>query len=182
MKSQLYLWSRQALYVGRSFDSQEHIHHAVQLSIGLDGPLRLNKGTKEERLLSSVIINSETRHSLLVEGQWVASLYLEPESGDYERIVDYFSAGQTGGFKEFSVEEELKIQFSDMLGTGASPSLAKQLVQKLIGSTEIEEAQSLDPRIVKVLRYLDQSQGVQVPLEQLAKHVSLSPDRLAHLF
>ena len=90
MKSQLYLWSRQVLYVGRSFDSQEHTHHAVQLTIALDGPLRLNKGGDQERLLSAVIIDSETRHSLLIEGQWVASLYLEPESEDYERLVNFF--------------------------------------------------------------------------------------------
>ena len=182
MKSQLYLWSRWVLYVGRSFDSQEHTHHAVQLSIGLDGALRLNKGTDQQTLLPGVIVNSEVSHSLLAEGQWVVSLYLEPESEDYERLIAYYPGEESGGFRALIVGDELKSQFLALLGNNINPILAKNLVEKLIGLKGVSTTRSLDLRVIKVLKYLEQNQSLNLPLEQLAKHVCLSPDRLAHLF
>jgi AraC-like DNA-binding protein len=182
MQSQLYLWPRWVLYLGRSFDSHTHTHHAVQLSIGLDGPLRLNKKSDHEVLLPAVIIDSETEHSLQVEGQWVASIYLEPESEDYERLVDYYSGASSGGFSSLAIPAKLKAGFSRLLAAELDPTLAKQLLQQLIGQTTVHATQVLDPRVIKVLKHLELSQGLNVPLEQLAKHVSLSSTRLAHLF
>lgn len=182
MKSQLYLWSRWVLYVGRSFDTHEHTHHAVQLTLGLDGPLQMNKDTDDQLRLPAVVISSETPHSLQAEGHWVASIYLEPEAEDYERLVDYYPGDPSGGFRALSVKEEYKAQFLGLLESGVNPTLAQQLVRKLIEPTAIAESQPLDPRIIKVLRYLNRDPGLNIPVAELAKHVSLSPDRLAHLF
>ena len=37
----LYLWPHRLLYLGPGMDAGVHNHHAAQLCVGLDGPLRL---------------------------------------------------------------------------------------------------------------------------------------------
>ncbi len=182
MKSQLYLWSRCVLYLGRSFDSEVHTHHAVQLTVGLDGPLSINKSTAQNQRLPAVVISSETPHSLRSEGQWVASIYLEPEADDYERLVNYYPGELGSGYKVAKVSLELTEQLSGLLKVGLNAYRAQQLVKTVIAPSMVVEWQSLDCRIAQVLKYLNKEPGLNIPVAELAQHVNLSPDRLTHLF
>ncbi len=182
MKSQLYLWSRWVLYLGRSFDTHRHTHHAVQLTIGLDGPLWISKGSHDQQQLPAVVISSETAHSLQVEGQWVASIYLEPESEDCGRMVDHYSGNQSSRFKALNVESDTQRHFLALLKSDVNPQLARQLLQKMIEPNAMTNSHPLDPRIIKVLKYLNKDPGLNIPVAELAQLVSLSPDRLTHLF
>ncbi len=182
MKSQLYLWPRQALYLGRSFDSEVHTHHAVQLAIGLDGPLCINKSTSHSQRFPAVVISSGTPHSLRSEGKWVASIYLEPESNDYERLVDYYPGESRTGYKMVKVAPDLAGQLLELLKTGLNANMAHQLLKTVIKLSSDTDGQSLDPRIIRVLKYLNREPGLNIPLVELAQHVNLSPGRLTHLF
>lgn len=182
MKSQLYLWPRWVLYLGRSFDSEVHTHHAVQLTVGLDGPLCINKSTAQNQRFPAVVISSETPHSLRSEGEWVASIYLEPESDDYERLIDYYPGELGSGYKVAKVAPALTGQLRRLLKTGLNANRAHQLVKKVIEPSTVVDGQSLDSRIIQVLRYLKMDPGLNIPVVELAQHVNLSPDRLAHLF
>mgnify|MGYP003675903315 CR=1 FL=1 len=182
MKSQLYLWPRWVLYLGRSFDSEIHTHHAVQLTVGLDGPLCINKSTSQNQRLPAVVISSETPHSLRSEGEWVASIYLEPESDDFERLVDYYPGELGSGYKVAKVAPELTGQLLGLLKTGLNANRAHQLVKTVIEPSTVVEEQSLDSRIIRVLKYLNSEPGRNIPVVELALHINLSPDRLTHLF
>lgn len=182
MKSQLYLWSRQVLYLGRSFDSTMHTHHAVQLTIGLDGPLRINKGFDDDQQLPAVVISSEVSHSLEAQGQWVASIYLEPESDDYEHLINYYRGDAESRFKLPSIELGVPEQFLELLQTGVDPDLAQRLLRKIITPQAMIDSQPVDHRVIRVLKYLNNEPGLNVPVAKLAEYVSLSPDRLSHLF
>jgi len=182
MNSQLYLWPRRALYLGRSFDSEVHTHHGVQLTIGLDGPLCINKSTLQSQRFPAVVISSETPHSLRSEGKWVASIYLEPESDDYERLVDYYPGESRSGYKVAKVAPELPGQLLRLLKTGLNANRAHQLVKTLVEPSSVAEGQSLDPRIIRALKYLNREPGLNIPVIELAQHVNLSPGRLTHLF
>ena len=182
MKSQLYLWSRWVLYLGRSFDSEIHTHHAVQLTIGLDGPLCINKSTALSQRLPAVVISSETPHSLRSEGQWVASIYLEPESDDYEELIDYYPGEQGSGYRVAKVAPEHTAQLLGLLRTGLNAIRAQQLLKAMIAPSTVSERQPLDARIIEVLKYLKKERGLNVPVVELARRVNLSPDRLTHLF
>ena len=182
MKSQLYLWSRWVLYLGRSFDSEIHTHHAVQLTVGLDGPLCINKSTAQDQRFPAVVISSETPHSLRSEGQWVASIYLEPESDDYERLVDYYPGELGSGYKVAKVAPDHTGQLLELLRGGLNANKAHQLLKTMIEPSSVIDGQPLDARIIRVLKYLDKERGLNVPVVELARHVNLSPDRLTHLF
>ena len=182
MISQLYMWSRWALYLGRSFDATIHTHHAVQLAVGLDGPLCLNKGSANEQQLPVVIISSETPHSLQAQGDWVASIYFEPESEDCERMIDYFQGNPEHYFRVANAPAGIQEQFLNLLRTGVNPDIAQSLLRKMIEPSGRIDGQRLDTRIIKVLRYLQEGPGLTVSAAVLAHYVSLSPDRLTHLF
>ena len=182
MKSQLYLWPRRVLYLGRSFDSEIHTHHAVQLTVGLDGPLCINKSNSHNQRLPAVVISSETPHSLRSEGEWVASIYLEPESEDYERLVDYYPGELGSGYKAAKIAPDLTEQLLGLLKTGLNANRAYQLVESVIEPSTVVDEQSLDSRVIRVLTYLTKESGRNIPVVELAQYVNLSPDRLAHLF
>lgn len=182
MISQLYLWSRRALYLGRSVDTAIHTHHAVQLSIGLDGPLRIDKGSGVDQLLPAVVVNREISHSLQAQGEWLASIYLEPESDDYERMVNYYWGEPGSGIKVPDVQSSIQKQFIELLRTGINPDIAQSLLRKVIEPTAVTDDHPLDPRIINVLKHLQDGPGLNVPVAELAHYVSLSPVRLTHLF
>jgi AraC-like DNA-binding protein len=169
------------MYLGRSFDSGSHTHHAVQLTIGLDGPLRINRGIAEEHQFPAVVIDSDIPHKLKAEGQWVASIYLEPESDDFERLVRYYSSESGPGYQLANIAPDLKEQLLELLTAGLNADRAYQLLNKLIEPSAAEQGE-LDARVIRVLRYLNKNPGLNVPIGELAQHVNLSPDRLAHLF
>jgi AraC-like DNA-binding protein len=78
----------QALYLGPAYDTTPHAHHAIQICVGLDRPLRLRAalGSTWERHLGAVI-RSDQPHQLDGAGCDAVLVYVEPESQDGRRLA-----------------------------------------------------------------------------------------------
>src|SRR5262245_14240063 len=76
-----------ALYVGPAFETSVHAHHAIQVCVGLEGPVRLRRGPgRPWTSFDGVVVGADSPHELAADGRAVALLYLEPESPDGWRL------------------------------------------------------------------------------------------------
>ena len=72
-----------ALYVGKALDTTRHAHHALQVCIGLDGPVRLRvQAERRWRLYDAAIIRADAPDELASDGQPMGLLFVEPEGPD----------------------------------------------------------------------------------------------------
>jgi AraC-like DNA-binding protein len=69
-----------ALFVGRSGESSEHAHRAIQLCVTAGAPLELVLDGRSSRPAAACLIPSGRRHALLWQHGVAVLLYLEPES------------------------------------------------------------------------------------------------------
>lgn len=54
--------------------------------------------------------------------------------------------------------------------------------EKMVAPSMVVDRQSLDCRIVRILKYLNKEPGLKIPVVELAQQVNLSPERLTHFF
>lgn len=79
----LWLWPGRAFYIGPAFGTTPHAHHAVQVSLGLTGQLRIRAAATERwQRVHVAIVAPGQEHQLDGEGQRVALLYLDPASAE----------------------------------------------------------------------------------------------------
>lgn len=161
-----------------------HQHHAVQLSIALDGAaLGSFDGSPHELPFRGVIIAPNRRHAL--RGKLV-SLLFEPHGPSGQCL--WRLCGQRG----FQRVEHLALEgFQQNLGSlelldpARAQAAALQLVSDLCAAPSPglgAQVFSLDDRVAEVRAMLRRDPGEKLGLEALAESVKLSPSRLRHLF
>jgi hypothetical protein len=83
-----FFWGDRGLYLGWDLPATVHAHHAVQVCIGLSGPVRLRTdpcSTWED--YDAAVVPSDRPHvSEYVPGTAIATLWFEPESSTARRI------------------------------------------------------------------------------------------------
>lgn len=179
----LYLWSGRALFFGTSVDTASHQHHAVQLSIGLDGPFRLRFSDKSWREYYAVLINSDQAHQLNSLGAPMANLYVAPESEHGRRLSAGLKASASG---ELAVPaaacliQQLRILWSQGLSCQRAFNLTNHLLYTLTGFTL--GGRPLDPRVARAFKILNALPEPRLLAKELAARVGLSAGRFAHLF
>jgi len=179
----LALWDGMGLFIGPALETTIHAHHALQVAIGLERPLRVGRSCAPPLLAPAVIIVADVPHFVDGSGDLAAMIYLDPESaraGTLRRtwrdreVVDLYGdvAHQAARlFLDAWHRREPKEKLATVCRT----------VLDLVGVTE-ERTADLDPRIRRVLARLSGSGGVQIAAATLAAEVALSPGRLGHLF
>lgn len=180
----IYLWPDRFLYLGPSFDTDRHRHHAAQVLVGLDGPFRLRGDTNADwHTLHAALIDTDTPHLADATGTGMAVLYIEPESAIYAamRDGDNFGAGVLSpGLYEYAVPANLLQALINCRNQGADCATAWRLGLALLQlEEEPRTAPELDPRVTAALTYIRSNYA---GLDDLAQRVHLSPSRLTHLF
>ncbi len=177
----LLLWKDSALYVGPGFDAELHRHHALQLCVALDQPLRFRTATdKPWQQAEAVAINADQPHELQCQGTLVV-LFISADSDIQTRIAaDLFV---DAGITAFSQDVKM---LGQMLP--ASPAIdciqGAAIKSVLLGlpANDSTAAASIDERVEQVMAYIQKYLDRKLPAELLAEEVALSADHLMTLF
>jgi len=176
----LFLWGGSGLYLGPAFATTLHAHHALQVCIGIDAPLRLRTGADTAwRAFRGAVVISDQAHQLDGLGKTVALLYLDPESMAARRVAPLHPRSGICPVPKRTVDALVQ-QVTRLGETEPTVRLAEELVRALApdGSTPAP----LDRRVASALDLLRRAPDRRMQLPELAAAVGLSPSRLAHLF
>ena len=182
--NQLYLFHHYILYIGASFDTQFHRHHAAQICIGLEQPLQLSDKEGQVKDYSAAFITANTQHQMLGSKTNIAALFLDVRSDLYESLLQEYHLQNKLAIQSLRVPRQLLFQLNSMYSTNTTNIVAKQIFTQLLRQLASDKIaiNTLDGRVLKVIDLLNASVDNQIPIEQLAAEVHLSSSRLTHLF
>jgi len=182
-KSVLYFWNSLALLLKESTDTVEHQHYALQIAIGINKPFQLNY-SGNLKSYRAAIIGSNQPHQLTGTGDRQAILLIDPETDIARQIEDAYlqekkitsiDYAQLTGFTSDLEESVLK---------GAACNKIKSMLDGIM-STLLDSPAfpgGIEPRIQKIIDYLDLLPLKMVSLKVLSNYIGLSEGRLIHLF
>lgn len=178
----VYLWPHRLLYLGPGVDAGMHRHHAAQLCVGLDGPLRLRArkdGEWDER--REFYVAPDAPHEFIAVASSIAIVYVEAESAE-------FAALQAGMQRAAAIGDadprSTAIQaLRQLAAVGGSVGQADATCLAWLGLTEAaQQRHTLDPRIVDCLALIRARLDRPAHLSALAAALNRSPSWLSHRF
>lgn len=181
-RGRVFLTVGRALYLGPAGDTTPHAHHALQVSVGLDAPIRLRSGEGRWREYAGALVPPDVTHQL--DGGWdaVLLLYLEPESEDGR----HWLPESRGGIRALHPRtvSALRASVRKLASTPSEMIGAENAYTDLLRSVGLrtDERAPSDPRVVEAVRRLRISPATHCSLRDLAHEVALSPSRFRHLF
>ena len=178
----VFLWHGEALYVGRTSDTTAHAHHALQITIGLEGRFRLRVAPRRTwRAYRGAVVASDREHQLDGGGAPLALLYLDADSARARRLamqpargVTPIPPGQVGALVR------LLTTCARHPGDERRARKAAGAIVRALGDKG-DAARRLDPRIAEALALIETLPEPRVPLAVLAARVGLSAGRFGHL-
>lgn len=182
-KPRAYFWEGGWIGVGQAGGVvPPHAHHAVQISLGLDGPLRLRAGDGDWETHRGGIVLPDVTHSFDASGTVVVMLFVDPESRE-GRWLRRSLAGPITGLTAERFEcclPGLRVFQDRPLDAAETARLVTSIVHNLcVGPPPTHP---LDKRVARALEVIRESDASRIPLDDVARMVFLSPSRFAHLF
>jgi AraC-like DNA-binding protein len=178
-----YLWEGGWIGVGRaSAIVPPHEHHAVQISLALDGELRVRQTEGDWQTSPGAIVLPDVPHSFDPAGRAVGMLFIDPEcregrwlrqswAGPISVIARDRYACCVPGLDEL-LQRPMNVQ--------EVTALVISVVRNLcVGPPPVRK---IDQRVLKALEVIRASDASKIPLDKVAGTVFLSPSRFAHLF
>lgn len=175
----LYVWQDRMLYLGPPVDGGCHAHHAVQLVLALDAPLRLRADEQaswmEDR---AFVIAADAPHQLHGGGLRIALLFLDPESAAAARLPP-----GAAGLAPLDLPAPLAACI-DALPPEGDCAAAAAVVQDWLTHLPLPQAQAnaRDARIEQALARLREDPARRWPAAAVAQLAGLSAGRFMHLF
>lgn len=172
-----------AVIVGPAADTRPHAHHALQVVVGLERPIRI-RGEAGSKWVTceAAVVTPDTPHQLGGGTDPLALVYLDPESAEARAAVARL--GGTGVHRVESARLEEFRAGALALWRSAPEASADRLIASalamLVGSWQ--PPPPLDPRVRAALDLFETLPGRSAPVASIAAAVSLSPGRFAHLF
>lgn len=164
-KARLFLWEGGALFFGPITDNAPHKHHAAQITLGLDGPFRINLNNQWQEL-RAVAIPANQPHQLNGGSTNLAITLIDGATMLGRTIA-------AGGFTP-SCEHLANIP--------ATLTEAKAFVAHLSAHSASQQARKVDGRIARVLEALTTPADAPPSAASLASLAALSESRFLHLF
>lgn len=176
----LYLWPDRLLLLGPGFDTGFHRHHAAQLCLGLDGPLKLRHGRNESWVSApGFFVAPDQPHQFDAGAGATAILYLEAESG---ACADCLRRHAQPGPSPLATTSELTPLQALRADGGQGRHLAAALRVFGIDETQQGIVVPLDPRIANALNWIGAHIDTPIRLRAVAASAALSGSHFAHLF
>jgi len=182
----IHFWQGASLWIGRSAGrTQWHDHHAHQLSLALDGELRLRaRDDGPWQAFRAAFVASHATHQFEVDGVRVAQLFVEPESRAGRALVAHH-----GGAGVIELPEDVAAPARCLLRDAQSQDVpapamiaAATRALALLCGTSTETADELDPRLARALAHVRAHVRQPVTLADAAAVAHLSESRFRHLF
>jgi AraC family transcriptional regulator len=192
-RARWYLWDEGFLTIGRTPSGPDdpsglrpivppHSHHAIQVMIGLDGPLGVAEPGGEWSRGEGLMVAADVPHQFDPMGSLITLIFVDPES----RIGRWL----TRSFRTPVVEipranlepwiPRLRSLWEEPLDLPETAALIHGLVRDLCPGPP--PLYRLDERIVRALEIIREADSAKLSLESVARAVYLSPSRFAHLF
>jgi AraC family transcriptional regulator len=182
-QGRLFLWEGIGLYLGPTFRTEIHAHHAAQIVITLTGTLRLRTGHSAPwRRVRAIVIPPDSPHQIDGEGRVVSLLFLDPEAVETRSLMQQQKDG-VRTIPEPTLRHllpPLRRCWQEQWDGQVVEELCRSLTQRLTAQKTPPPA--LDPRISQVVELLRASSDRRISVAQAATAVALSPSRVAHLF
>jgi len=159
-----------------------HAHHAIQVTLALDGEFRIHLS---DRVLAgpAVVISADIAHAFEAEGS-IAILFIEPETAAGLLITGGILRDRTAAVLSEDNAVALTTVIRDQArGLNLGDRDWNRLGQQLIGSF-IDQAvhPSADARILEILRWARTNMDGRLGISDAARQVGLSSNRMSHLF
>ena len=163
------------LYLGPVGDTTPHAHHAIQIALGLGGPVALSLQGRPPEAHSAWMVVPDVPHQLHPHPGPVALFFLEPESRLGRALVRRWEGRGSG-----PLEPGPFLELGRLLALRPLPDPWPALMEALgVGP---EPAPPADPRILRTIAWLREEAEALPSLAQAARVAALSPSRLSHVF
>ena len=176
----IFLSVGRALYLGPAGDTTPHAHHALQVSVGLSGPVRLRGGTGPWREYDAALVPPDVDHQLDGGSSPVLLVYLEPESEDGR----YWLPAMEREIRALDCADAVRECTRALFGDRSEEIDVGDLYSRILRSVGLPATplEATDPRVLDAIRKLRLARSSPRPLGDLAREVGLSPSRFRHLF
>ena len=167
-------------------DLAVHHHPAVQVAVGLAGPLSVTAGDGAQQSCRLVVVASGTRHAVRPDARSAAlMLYLAPQTrqGAALNIVSR-SNGQHSGIWIVEDGEQLADAAATAFGAGDARAASEFLIGELCKtghSVSDQQPSSVHPQLAQAIDLVSHRAPADVDLRSIARAVALSPDYLGRL-
>lgn len=160
-----------------------HFHHAVQISLPLDGQVRFRRSQSTDwQEYAGVVIAPDLPHAFDAPGRVVANILFEPESVAGRALIDRY--GEVG-IASLPAHDAARLIAPIAAAYSAAEDaqlimLAKGVIADLSGMPVT--AGAADQRVLRAIEYIRAHIDDRISLTDLAAAVHISPSRLRHLF
>ncbi|HVL75002.1 MAG TPA: AraC family transcriptional regulator [Noviherbaspirillum sp.] len=176
----MYLWHGRALIVGPGIDSSPHAHHAAQLTLALERPVRVRRdATQPWQETRAALFAPNDAHQLDCGGAPMAHLFI-----DMPLRPAALPSELRASFADDPVFEPVRMALDKAAHTGLDESAAARLVREWLECAlpGAPAGFGYDPRIGQALQWIARHPGERTDGRALAAMVHLSESRFTHLF
>ena len=182
---QIYLWQGGSLWIGRNHGTtQEHVHHAIQISLALQGSFRLKTPEHPDwHTYTAAIIPSHQPHTYSATEAIVGTTFVEPEAYEGRILLERFGGGGVAALPDVLAEEAaavLATAYSEGLHEARMVGAAQEVIRILTAGARPRRV--VDDRILQAIALVQERIAGPVSQEEIAEAVFLSPSRFRHLF
>lgn len=176
-------WSGGSVWVGQSLaPSPPHAHHAIQICVGLSGQPQFRADDEAQwRSYAAAFIPSDLAHTFQANGLTVAHLFCEPESTVGRNLLARFGRDRIADVP-VEISEHAQLLWSAYQQGGDDEELEDIALDALHALSGTASGGTVDDRVARATRFIGEHLSEPLTLEQLARHVGLSPGRFRHLF
>jgi AraC-like DNA-binding protein len=179
------MWQGGSLWASRATGrAQPHAHHAIQVTLAPDRPVRLRcAGDPDWRQVRASIVMPGKPHQFDGDGHDVAMLFVEPETVAGRMLIARQGASDMAEIADDAVLDMARGLLREMDGGAGDEVLvagAKRIVERLAG--EVPAVATVDPRIATAVEWIRARLASPISLAEVAAVVHLSPGRFRHLF
>jgi AraC-like DNA-binding protein len=177
-------WTGGSLWIGKAAaPSDFHSHHAIQVSLGLSGPVEFRSSPESDwTSYQAVVIRTDTLHAFRAPGRIMAHLFCEPESAVGRHLSHRFGAPGIAAVPTDDVSSPAAALLSAFDAGASDEELEELALDALFGLAGIEPARATDPRVTEAIAVMRERLAEPLTLEDAASTVALSPGRFRHLF
>jgi AraC-like DNA-binding protein len=182
-EASMYIWNGWTLFIGVIPDNQEHVHHLIQISIGLIRDFTLSHGSGIYECRYAMVAPDEP-HCVDDHQEWQVLIYVDPETVVGRQIKSNYFQNKKVEIFEFKAIEPFIEELRNIRDRTHTCREARMLVDRILGSltANAENQNNIDPRIQKAVNLLKQIPLKKISVRELAVAVGLSESRLTHLF
>jgi AraC family transcriptional regulator len=162
-----------------------HSHHAVQVTLALDGTFTLEGHDHRAAAAVAAAVAPDVEHAFETHGNAIAHLFVDPDGqAGRELSRTLFTSGDIAAIASPRLDEIRELLHAALQARRRSDApfidLGRILLAQLAPGSERDERPEV--RVRKMSAWAAARLESPVSLEDVARHVGLSPSRARHLF